>query len=186
MSQRYRGFTLIELLIALAIFGFLIMLAGPQLAQLLANAQIRNGAEAMLNGVQQAQTFAIKENTLARLVVDPTTGTGGWRVLVTIDGGEPSPPNPVQVYSLVDGAVKAAVTTVPADARQITFDAFGRIVPNADASATLTCLKVSDSSANPRRLNVAISSLALNVGTKLCDPNAVATEPQACPLAVCN
>jgi hypothetical protein len=73
------------------------------------------------------------------------------------------------------------VTPVPGDARQITFDGFGRIVPNADASATLTCLKVTDGSANPRKLNVAISSLGLNVGTKLCDPNVAATEPQACP-----
>jgi type IV fimbrial biogenesis protein FimT len=175
-----RGFTLIELMIALAIFGILLMLAGPQLAQFMANSQIRNAAESMLNGVQQAQTFAVKQNGLARLLVDPTTGTGGWQVLVTVDGVEGAA---VQVYSLVDGAPKTAITPVPADARQITFDGFGRVVPNVDASATLTCLKVTDASANPRNLNVAITSLALNVGTKLCDPAVAATEPQGCPAA---
>jgi type IV fimbrial biogenesis protein FimT len=182
------GFTLIELMVGLAIFGLLLALAGPQLALMLGNSQIRNAADAMLNGVQQAQAAAVKGNTLARLVVDPTTGSGGWQVLATIDGAEPSPPNPVQVYLLHDGAPKVTVATTPGAARQITFDGFGRVVPNADATPTLTCLKVDNGSftaGTTRRLNVAITNLGLNVGTKLCDPNAAGTEPQACP-AGCN
>src|SRR5439155_13643227 len=147
MMLRVRGFTLIELMIALAIFAFLLMLAGPMYAQFLANSQIRNGAEAMLNGVQKAQAIAVHGNTWARLLIDPTTGTGGWQVLQTIEGSEPSPPNPIQVYTLQDGAPKTAVTTVPADAREVTFDGFGRVVLNsardpADTTATLTCIKV--------------------------------------------
>ena len=89
MNTRTRGFTLIELLIGLAIFSFLIMLAGPMYAQFMANTQIRNAGEAMLNGVREAQTIAIRGNTLARLVVNTATG---WRVLETIEGAEPSPP----------------------------------------------------------------------------------------------
>ncbi len=179
---RARGFTLIELLIALAIFGFLIMLAGPQLAAFMGNSQIRNATEAMLNGVQQAQATAIRNNTLARLVVDITAGTGGWQVFQTIDGAESA--TAVQIYTYQDGAPKIVVTLVPGDARQITFDGFGRIVPNADASATLTCIKVTNPDVStPRKLNVAISNSGFNVGTKLCDPAAVSTEPQACPAA---
>ena len=53
MMLRFRGFTLIELLIAVAIFVFLIMLAGPQLAQFLASSQVRNAAEAVYTGVQK-------------------------------------------------------------------------------------------------------------------------------------
>ncbi|HEX9277071.1 MAG TPA: GspH/FimT family pseudopilin [Casimicrobiaceae bacterium] len=182
MTMRFRGFTLIELMIALAIFGLLIMLAGPQLAAFMGNSQIRNAAEAMLNGVQHAQSTAIRGNTLTRLVVDPTTGTGGWQVLETIEGLEPSPPNPIQVYAFIDGAPKVTVARTPADATQITFDGFGRIVPNIDASPTLTCLKVRNPNVStPRNLNVAISSSGLSVGSKLCDPDAAATEPQACP-----
>jgi type IV fimbrial biogenesis protein FimT len=176
-----RGFTLIELLIALAIFGILLMLAGPMYSEFMANSQIRNATDAMLNGVQQTQATAIRGNTLARLVVDTTSCTGGWRVLQTIDGAEPAGlPNPIQVYTLRDGACKTTVTPVPGDARQLTFDGFGRIVPNVDASATLTCIKVTNPN-GPRSLNVAISSSGLGVGTKMCDPAAVATEPQACP-----
>ncbi len=177
---RLRGFTLIELMIALAIFIFLIMLAGPMYAQFMANSQIRNAAEAILNGVQKTQATAVHGNTLARLLLDPTTGTGGWKVLQTIDGTES--PTPVQVYVLQDGAPKTNVNTLPGDARQITFDGFGRIVPNVDASGTLTCIKVTHLSGT-RNLNVAISSsgIAANKGIKLCDPSVVATEPQACP-----
>jgi prepilin-type N-terminal cleavage/methylation domain-containing protein len=176
--MRVRGFTLIELLIGLAIFGFLLMLAGPMYGNLMGNSQIRNAGDAILNGVQHAQSTAIRGNALTRLVVNPTTGTGGWQVIETIEGVD----NTVQVYSLADGSPNASVTPTPPDATRITFDGFGRIVPNVDASPTLTCLKVTNPNVStPRRLNVAISSSGLSVGTKLCDPAAAATEPQACP-----
>ena len=191
MMLRFRGFTLIELLIAVSIFVFLIMLAGPNLTTFMANSQIRSATDAMLNGVQQAQASAVRGNTLARLVVDPTTGTGGWQVLQTVDGGEPSPPNPIQIYTVRDGAPKTTVTPVPGDAREITFDGFGRIVPNsardpADTSPTLTCLKVTHPLSGTRKLNVAISNTGTGIGTKLCDPAAASTEPQACPAACAN
>src|SRR5207245_10032 len=141
MTMRFRGFTLIELMIALAIFAFLIMLAGPMYAKFMGNSQIRNAGEGMLNGVQHAQSTAIRGNTLARLVVNTATG---WRILETIEGAEPSPPNPIQVYSLHDGSPNAKVTTTPDGATQITFDGFGRIVANADATATISCINVTN------------------------------------------
>ncbi|HEV8259051.1 MAG TPA: GspH/FimT family pseudopilin [Casimicrobiaceae bacterium] len=184
MNIRNRGFTLIELMIGLAIFGFLIMLAGPMYAQFMANSQIRNAGEAMLNGVRQAQSTAISGNSLARLVVNTATG---WQVLQTIEGTEPSPPNPIQVYSKSDGSPNAIVTTTPAGATQITFDGFGRIIPNADATATISCINVTNSNiTGPRDLRVVISNTGIGIGTKLCDPAAASTEPQACPVTLCS
>jgi len=49
MTIPNRGFTLIELLIALAIFSFLLMLAGPMYARFMGNSQIRNAGDGMLN-----------------------------------------------------------------------------------------------------------------------------------------
>jgi prepilin-type N-terminal cleavage/methylation domain-containing protein len=181
MKSAYRGFTLVELMIALAIFGFLIMLAGPQLTRFLASSQVRNAAEAMLNGVQQAQATAIKVNSSARLVLDPTTGSGGWQILEMIDGAESAP---VQVFNFVDGAKDAAIATFPANATQITFDGFGRIVPNADTTATLRCIDVTNSKLSQARpLRVVISNTTMSAATKLCDPNVASTEPQGCPAA---
>ena len=74
-----RGFTLIELLIALAIFAFLIMLAGPMYADFMGNSQIRNAAENTLTGIRLAQTHAVRNNRPAKFVIDPTPTTGGWR-----------------------------------------------------------------------------------------------------------
>ena len=173
------GFTLIELMVALAIFGILLMLAGPMYGQFMANHQIRNATDALLNGVQQTQAVAVRNNAVARLLVNTTTGTGGWQVLETIEGTESA--THVQVFSVKDGAPNAIVTTVPADARQITFDGFGRIVPNVDATATLTCIKVTHALTGTRPLNVAISSTGTGVGTKLCDPALVSTDPMGCP-----
>jgi len=183
MNLPYRGFTLIELLIAVAIFVFLIMLAGPMYAQFMANSQIRNAGEAMLNGVRQAQATAISGNTLARLVVNTATG---WRILETIEGAEPSPPNPIQVYSLADGAPNATVAITPAGATQITFDGFGRIVGNTDATSTISCINVTNSNVSgTRNLRVVVSNTGIGIGTKLCDPAAPGTEPQACPATPC-
>ena len=36
-----------------------------------------------------------------------------------------------------------------------------------------------------RSLRVVISNTGIGVGTKLCDPAAVSTEPQACPATPC-
>jgi len=176
--SRLQGFTLIEIMIALAIFGLLLVLAGPMYGRFMADHQIRNASDAILNGVQQAQAAAVRGNTLVRLLLDTTTGTGGWQVLQTLEGVES--PTPVQVYTVKDGAPQAGIVTVPADARQVTFDGFGRIVPNVDNSATLTCVKLTHPGGT-RPLNVAISSTGLGVGTKLCDPAVSAGDPAACP-----
>ena len=58
-----RGVTLIEMMIALVIIAMLILVAMPSFSAWLANAQIRNGAEAVLNGMQFARNQAIQFNT---------------------------------------------------------------------------------------------------------------------------
>ena len=78
------------------------------------------------------------------------------------------------------------MTTTPLGATQITFDGFGRIVPNVDATPTISCINVDHSMMTGlRTLRVVISNTGIGVGTKLCDPAAVSTEPQACPATPC-
>jgi len=212
MTTRPYGFTLVELMVALAIFGFLILLAGPQLTTLLSNSQVRNATESVYNGVQRAQAAAIQNNGPARLVLDPTTGTGGWQIHISVDGAvparNPATPcgtpsgapsvNPTQLFCAKDGAASASITPTPGDATTITFDAYGRIQCNTDD--TLACdgsknlqwidvASVNNSSARPLRVCItnqqapnAAGSIPITASQiKMCDPNAAATEPQACP-----
>jgi type IV fimbrial biogenesis protein FimT len=208
MIMRHRGFTLIELLIALAIFGLLIMLAGPQLAQFLASSQVRNAAEAITNGVQKAQTTAIGGNAQTRFVVDTNVSTGGWEILTTDpqDNSEPAPNpatpcvapagaaslNPVQLYCKQDGAPDVRFAPTPGDATQITFDGLGRMQCNADTSANLQWIDVTNpKNTSARAMRVCITNASPTAcpasapiaasQIKLCDPAAAAGEPQACP-----
>jgi type IV fimbrial biogenesis protein FimT len=190
MTQNLRrsGFTLIELLVALSLFALLLAMAVPMYVTFLASSQVRNAAEAMLNGVLLTQGAAIKDNTPVQLVVAPGTGAAaGWTIQVvnpdTSAGPAPQVPAP---YLLSDGAPNVLVATTPAGATEVTFDAFGRIVPNADASQTISCIQLTNAgNGNARALTVVVSNVNLKTGTMLCDPAAAVTEPQACPAAAC-
>jgi type IV fimbrial biogenesis protein FimT len=185
-NRRARGFTLIELLVAMSLFGLLIALAVPMYGDFLNNSQVRNAAEGMLNGVLAAQTTAIGANTQVQLVVTPGTGWTIAEVNPDVSVRQPVLPAPFQ---LANGAPNAAITTTPPGATQITFNAFGRIVPNADASASISCINVRNSQyASARALRVVVSvvgSATQTTGSKLCDPAVAQTEPQACPVGVC-
>ena len=183
-KMRVRGFTLIEIMVALAIFGLLIALAGPQLAHFLNNSQVRNGAEAILNGVQQAQATAMRDNLPTQLALTTTTGTGGWEILVadpkdnTVPAPNPAAPcgppppacaagkvcNPEHLFCFKDGAPAVQVAATPAGATAVTFDGFGRIQCNTDANlvcdgtTNLQWIKVTNSQdGSARELHVCIT-----------------------------
>ncbi len=182
-SARERGFTLIELLVAVSLFGLLIALAVPMYSDFLSNSQVRNAAEAMLNGVLAAQTTAINANTQVQLVVTPATG---WQIVEVSPDPSTTPVLPAP-FQLGNGAPNAHVVPTPPGATEITFDPFGHIIPNPDATATISCIEVTNSQvATARALTVVVSNTNQATGTKLCDPLAAPTEPQACPTAACS
>lgn len=179
-TLRLRGFTLIELMIGLALFAVLLLIAGPQYGEFLANAQIRNGAENTLTGVRLAQAEAIRGNTQAQFVLNPATG---WRVSRLDD--ESGTFLLVQSYNFSEGSAKTTVTTVPGDARTVTFNGLGRAMdPNPDATLPIKEIDITNtdvSAANRRPLKIAITSFATS-GVKLCDPAVTdASDPRICP-----
>jgi len=182
------GFTLVELMVALALFALLITFAVPMYTDFLSNAQVRNAAEGMYNGVLEAQTAAVNANTQVQLVVTPGSGAGtGWVIQeVNPDNSVHAPILPAP-YQTSSGAPQAVITPTPNGATEITFDPFGRIIPNPDASSTMSCIKVTNNlSASARNLNVVVSNTGQATGAKLCDPAAAPTEPQACPANPCS
>jgi len=174
------GFTLIELMIALSVFAFLIFIAGPMYADFMANSQIRNGAENTLAGVRLAQAEALRGNTQAQFVLDPSAA-GGWQVTRLND--ETGNFDPVQSYKWADGASKTSVSTQPGTATEVTFNGLGRVIDNPDASARIQWIEVTNSNISaPRNLRVVVDAVT-PTGIKLCDPAAsvASDDPRVCP-----
>ena len=170
------GFSLIELMIAIVIFAFLIMLAAPMYTEFIGNSYIRNAAEAVLNGVRLAQTQAVKVNTSAAFVLDPATG---W----TVHAPDPNDGSDkvIETYVFTEGASKATITT-NSSTTTVTFDGLGRLLPNADATAQLTQVDITNANVSTTRpLRVVVNTVAGASGIKLCDPALASTDPAGCP-----
>ena len=75
MPHRAAGFTLVELMIGIAIAALLVVLAIPSYQVWVADAQIRNAAESIADGMRYAQSQAIARNSTIEFIIDPTTGT---------------------------------------------------------------------------------------------------------------
>jgi len=173
-----RGFTLIELMVALAILAILLVLAAPNYAAWVANGQIRAGAESIVSGMRLAYAEAIKLNQSVELILDPTTGSGGYQLRMASDG------TVLRTEHFGEGAKQAAFVAVPAGATTVTFNPLGQIVANADASGTLTEVAVTFSGGivNTRPLTVLVGGG--RTGIKLCDPAVTDTaDPRYCTAA---
>jgi type IV fimbrial biogenesis protein FimT len=180
-----RGFSLIELMIAVVIFAFLILLAGPMYADFIANSRIRNAGEALLNGVRQTQAEAVRRNTPAWFVLDPAVGYKVYALNpddgANDDGSDAAHAWPVTPFVFVDQG-GADVSVSGGGLTTVTFDGLGRIIPNADATASLTQIDITSTKvSNPRNLRVVVQALGGSGGTKLCDRAMPSTDPAGCP-----
>lgn len=188
LRPRPRGFSLIELMIAVVIFALLILLAGPMYSDFIANSRIRNAGEALLNGVRQTQAEAVRRNTPAWFVLDPAVNPLGYKVYAlnpddgaNDDGSDAAHPWPVTPFVFADQGA-ANVSVEGGGLSTVTFDGLGRIIANADATASLTRINITSTAvSNPRPLRVVITALGGSGGTKLCDPAMASTDPAGCP-----
>jgi type IV fimbrial biogenesis protein FimT len=183
---RARGFTLIELMIAVVIFAFLILLAGPMYTDFIANSRIRNAGEALLNGVRATQAEAVRRNTIARFVLDPAVGFKAYATDpadgTDDDGRDANHLWAVSPYVFANEGASKATFTPTGGATTVSFDGLGRILPNVDTSVSLTRIDITNPDiANPRSLRVVINSVGGTGGTKLCDPAMPSTDPAGCP-----
>lgn len=169
MRATGRGFSLIELLVALGVFAILLLVAMPGYTAWIQNTKIRNAAESMLSGLQFARSEALRRNTNVEFVIGADTD---WTVAVA------APPETVQTRPSAQGSQGVTVVKIPAAATRVTFNSLGRIVANADGSASFTQLDF-DMAASERR------ELRLMLGTggrvRMCDPAVTdADDPRYC------
>ncbi|MCC7546497.1 MAG: GspH/FimT family pseudopilin [Burkholderiales bacterium] len=165
-----RGVTLIELMIALVIVAMLILVAMPSFSAWMANAQIRNAAEAILNGMQFARTQAIQFNTAVQFEL---TGETIWTVSRVSDGEELQ-------RRVEEGSANATSITQPDAATILTFNGMGWIIANDDGSDSITQVDVDSSldidGERPLRITVTPGG-----SLKMCDPAVAAPDPRVCP-----
>lgn len=170
-KSRSRGFTLIELLIGIAIMAILVGLGMMGLQGWVQNAQIRNAAEAVQNGLQRARAEAVGRNTDVEFVLG---ANASWVVRLPSGTGIDSRPSS-------EGSSDVTVTVTPAGATTVTFNSFGGVkTANADASVPFTQVDLDSTSlaaADSQELRVTIG---LGGNVRMCDPHATAPSPRAC------
>lgn len=168
-----RGVTLIELMVTIAIAAILITLAAPSFKIMLANAQIRTAAQALHDGLQLAHVEAIRRNE--RVIFTKNTQSA-WTVSAENGGAT------LQTRPYTEGSIAATVSVIPNGATKVTFNGFGRVVANTDASSSISQLDIDV----PTTLIAAADSKNLRItvtaggAIRLCDPNATAGVGMGC------
>lgn len=155
LSHKQSGISLVEIMIGLAILGIAMAWAAPNYSVWMQNTQIRNMAESIVQGLQQARSEAIKRNAYVELVLtdqDPTStnedtpalgeiGGRNWVVRSVVDNlVDPTD------YAFVTGSpaaagsqtatVQASDNALAADLTTITFNGLGRVAGSPPSSTT--------------------------------------------------
>lgn len=188
-----RGFSIIELVIGLAILGILIATGIPEFAKFMQNSQIRNGGEAVLQGLNLARAEAIRRNAPVRFQFVTsltsscalTTSSLNWVVSQDNPAGacdatpsEGTAPRIVQRQSGQEGT--ANVVVAASGGSSVTFSGLGRVsvagITQVDLSSSRgTC---EHAGGELRCLRVLLTS---GGQAKLCDPKVTdATDPRIC------
>lgn len=167
---RPSGFSLVELMIGIAIVGVLLGAAVPSFRAWIQNAQIRNAAESIANGLQKARAEAVARNTNVAFILGAGTDSS-WVVSVV------TPASAIESRPSTEGSKNVTRTEVPVGATTITFNNFGTVVPNVPASSSLTQVDLL-AVGGDKTLRVTIGA---GGSTKMCDPSLVAgSGPRAC------
>jgi type IV fimbrial biogenesis protein FimT len=125
------AFTLVEMMVTLAVFAILVAIAGPSFRDAIANQKVQAGAEAILNGLQLAQTEAIHRN----MNVSFTLGGGtAWTVAVV------SPSATIQTRPDSESGGGLTVTSLN-NQNLVSFTATGAVA-NYDPLSALTQITV--------------------------------------------
>jgi prepilin-type N-terminal cleavage/methylation domain-containing protein len=165
------GFTLIEMTIAIAVASLLILAALPSFRIWVQNTQIRTTAEGVLNGFQLARAEAVRRNANIELQLGSTSG---WTAIVA------GTSTAIQSRSESEGTGSAVITIAPSGATKATFNGLGRLVNNADGTASITSIKIDSSAiatADTRDLCITVSAGGV---VRLCDPNVATGDTRAC------
>ncbi len=172
--KQVMGFTIVELMIAVLIVSVLATTALPSFSEFIKRGQVRTAAESVQNALQIARGEAVRRNERITFTLGSGAGQTSW-VVKDSAGSE------IQ-KSRTSGEGTSIVTAVraPTTATSATFNGYGRIADNPDASATLEQVLVS-ASGTSLTLRVEVNKTGGQV--RLCDPAVTAVgDPRRCLL----
>ncbi|RZI82175.1 MAG: prepilin-type N-terminal cleavage/methylation domain-containing protein [Rubrivivax sp.] len=185
-----RGFSMIEIVVTIAIMGILMATAAPGMGDWLRNTKVRNAAESIQSGLQQARAEAVRRNRPVSFSLVSTmdntcalsSANGSWVV-----SGDANPashcgdaisstvaPKLVAKGAMSDGgsAVVAATNAAGTAATTVTFNGFGMV---SGASAIQRILVKSSDDAYQRRVEITTGGVS-----RVCDPTIMAGDTRAC------
>lgn len=167
LKDNQQGFSLAELMAGVAILGILAAVAMPNFTAWMRNTEIRNAAESVLNGMQRARAEAVSRNTNVAFALGATTS---WTVATVV------PASVIESRLANEGSKSVTLTAQPVGATTLTFNNFGMIVANADASAAITQIDFVATGGNKNmRITVGVGG-----NVRMCDPNVPSTNPTGC------
>jgi type IV fimbrial biogenesis protein FimT len=169
------GVTLTEMLIGIAIVAIMMAVGLPSYTAWIQNTQIRNATESVLNGMQLARNEAVRRNTNVQLALGTQSS---WEIREGSNTG-----TLIQARTYGAGSKNVTVAVLPANATTITFSSLGRVVANADASATITQLNfdvpttiLADTASRNLRITVGAGG-----NVRMCDPTVTdSADPRLC------
>lgn len=166
----HSGFSLIEMLIGIAILAILASFAMPSFNVWLQNAQIRNAAESISNGLQRARAEAVSRNADVEFVV---SADSSWSVRLA---GAAL----IEKRSASEGSNNVNVTT-SSTSDTVTFTNFGGLkTVNLDGSAPFSKVDVDSTSLSAVESHELRITLGIGGNVRMCDPNAPPSTPRAC------
>ena len=200
--KKQAGFSIIELAVVMVVIGMMLMSAMPLMNDWMRNAKLRNQAEAVQNGLQQARNEAVRRNRpITFYMVDNGTATAlnnsctvsaagaSWVVSVRDPGSacaatpantSTDATNPLIVVKRLgtEGSTGVSVSGLAADgstaASSVTFDALGR----RSGNLTRIAVKYASAQTEDRPLRVDITPAGM---VRSCDPLITSTsDPRRC------
>ncbi|MDE2402939.1 MAG: GspH/FimT family pseudopilin [Burkholderiales bacterium] len=189
--KKHRGFSMIEVMVTIAIIGILMAAAMPSVGDWLRKARIRNTAESIQNGLQQARMEAVRRNrpVMFSLVTDLSSScalssaSASWVVSVAAPAGKcDARPDLAVAPQLVakaavgdGGSASATVKAVQSDGStagtSVTFNGMGGLAQSSAATAirridVTSPTKGDDGTYFVRRVEISSGGVG-----RMCDPN---------------